>query len=133
MWTCPECNRQVRNKNQSHSCVRITVDSHFERKQPHVRLLFDALVERLRDIEPFYIHAVKSKIYLGRNSHFLGMVPMKDSLRISFARSGILDHPDVEKSVKCGPNLYEHYFRLRSEEDITDELVRMITEAASLI
>ena len=131
MWTCPECNRQFRNRNQAHSCVTISVDSHFEGKAPHVRQTFDALVERLQDIEPFYIHAVKSKVYLGRNSHFLAAIPMKDSLRISFATIEPLEHPGVEKSKKCGPSLYENYFRLHEEGDISSELVEMIRAAAT--
>lgn len=130
MWTCPECNRQFRNRNQAHSCVTISVDSHFEEKALEVQQIFDVLVEQLQDIAPFYIHAVKSKIYLGRNSHFLAAIPMKDSLRISFATSDPLNHPGVEKSKKCGPNLYENYFRLHKTEDISEKLIGMIRAAA---
>src|SRR5690242_3327912 len=52
LWRCPECGRGFANRNQSHSCSDVSLQSHFKGKGEHVRELFDALEVMIKRCGP---------------------------------------------------------------------------------
>lgn len=44
LWRCPKCGKYYVTRNMWHACARHTVDEHFVRRDPKLRLLFDGLV-----------------------------------------------------------------------------------------
>jgi hypothetical protein len=62
MWTCPKCNHQFYNKNQSHSCGGYTVDAFLKGKPVEMVNLFDHFLSEYRKIGPFVLHPVKTRV-----------------------------------------------------------------------
>jgi hypothetical protein len=46
VWTCPECGKKFRNKNQWHSCYRVSLEDHIELEFHLGRLIEDFPVHR---------------------------------------------------------------------------------------
>ncbi len=47
MWTCPECKRSFKRKNQSHSCILITKESPFVKRPPELKRLYNKIVKEV--------------------------------------------------------------------------------------
>jgi len=62
MWRCPACQRQFANRNQSHSCGRYTLASHFEGKPRLVRAIFDQLLRLAKKNGPITVLPEKTRI-----------------------------------------------------------------------
>ena len=128
-WRCPECGRDFRTRNQWHSCVTHTVESHFAGKPSDVREAFDRLVAELERLGPFRAEAVMTSINLAGRAHFGSVRPVKDGLNVAFVLSRRLDHPRVLRTEQVTPALFGHRVKIRSAEEIDDELLGWLAEA----
>ena len=66
LWRCAKCQRRFANKNQTHFCSDVRLESHFEGKPPETRDLYKAfrVVKSLRagiiwvnHMQPTYVEA----------------------------------------------------------------------------
>jgi len=128
-WRCPECGRDFRTRNQWHSCVTRTVESHFEGRPPELRKAFDRLLAALERLGPFRTEAVKTSINLAGRAHFGSVRPVKDGLNVGFVLSRRLDHPRVLHTEQVTPALFGHRVKIRDAEEIDDELLGWLAEA----
>ena len=74
MWFCPRCGKPFANRNNSHSCVVVPLEAHFEGR-PRTRELFDALlaaVNRTGD-EPVSVIVSKGRIELMTRARFVAV------------------------------------------------------------
>ena len=62
LWRCPECGRSFANRNQTHSCSNVTLESHFTGKSEKVRELFDELVALIKKSGPVKVLPEKTRI-----------------------------------------------------------------------
>ena len=130
-WRCSECEREFRLENQWHSCVRRSVEDHFEGKPEEVRRTFVRLVGELERLGPIRVDAVKSGINIAGRAHFAGARPQKDGLRVGFLLGRRLEHPRVLRAEWVGGRVYAHSVKLAREEDL-DELLGWLAEAYEL-
>jgi len=79
-WTCPECQKEFRNKNQWHSCARIAIDNHFLNKDPSTKDTFNALMNIVNEFGPVTINSIKTVIHLKSGATFLSITPKKNYL-----------------------------------------------------
>ena len=84
MWTCPKCERELKNPNQWHNCVKVSMDSLFEGKPEELVLVFDKLLSEIIDWENVAVSATKNCIVFVHNQTFLIIRPMKKQLDLKF-------------------------------------------------
>jgi len=128
-WRCPECGREFLARNQWHSCVTRTVESHFEGRPPEVREAFDRLVAELRRLGPIRVEAVKTSINLAGRAHFGSVRPVRDGLNVGFVLPCRLDHPRVLRTEEVTPALFGHRVKVRDAEEIDEQLIAWLAEA----
>jgi Domain of unknown function (DUF5655) len=132
VWTCPECGREFSKPKQWHSCLRQTVDAHFERRAPEVRTLFDTLLENVERIGPVRVVAVKSQINLAARANFAGIKPLADGLRVGFMSDAPLVDPRIEKTEAVSLRSYAHAVVVRGPEELDPQLLGWLAEAYRL-
>lgn len=131
-WTCPDCKRLFKNKNQWHSCVRVSLDAHFKGKPPEVRKLFDQMMREIKAFGHMKVEAVKTAINLGTSTHFAMVYIKKGGILIAFSLPRILKSNRVQKTQKVTPTLHEHWVKITKPEDIDEQLLSWLKEAYSL-
>jgi len=62
LWKCPKCGHRFVTRNLWHSCVRVSLASHFRGKDPIVRKLFDRIRALVRRCGPATVYAQKTRI-----------------------------------------------------------------------
>ena len=126
MWTCPECGRVFARSGQQHSCRSVPLDEHF-RGRDAARLLFDALLERIRsEIGPCLPISIPCCIHLFGSYDFLAALPKRDSLEIRFALAGRSPDPRFEHIVPLSSTRNKHTLHIRSIDEIDHSLMTMI-------
>jgi hypothetical protein len=114
---------------QWHSCLRESVEAHFDRRTPEIRALFDTLLETVERIGPVRVVAVKSQINLAARANFAGIKPLADGLRVGFMSDAPLDDPRIVKSEKLSPRSYAHAVVVRDAEELDPQLLGWLAEA----
>ena len=128
LWTCPDCGKQYVTRNMWHSCVVVPLESHFVGR-PRARELFDAYVAVLEREGPVTISVSKTRIEIMTRARFTGAVVRRDYLRSSLWLKRRVDSPRFVKIEHFGGDDWGHYFAIRDEADIDDELVSLLREA----
>jgi hypothetical protein len=127
MWHCPECGKPFANRNSSHSCVRIPLDSHFEGR-PRARQLFDALLAAVNETgdEPVSVVASKGRIELMTRARFVAVTVRPDHLRghvwLKHRHESDRFHAEL-----LPPNNWIHRFELRDEVELDDEFRTLLS------
>ena len=122
-WTCPKCKRSFKNKNQSHSCVRINPDDHFVGKDPRVKRVYDALLREVGRFGPVDVSPVRIGIMLKGASTFLAVKPKQKWIDIEFALDEPIEEYPVHKTVQYAKGRWAHFIRLEHPKDVTKKLV----------
>lgn len=78
-WRCPVCGRELARPNQWHSCLRSSVEKHFEGSTPILRKTYEELIRRLEAFGRVNVDPVKTSIILGSRAHFAVVYPDRDS------------------------------------------------------
>ena len=119
-------------RNQWHSCVTRTVESHFEGKPEEVRRTFGRLVGELERLGPIRVDAVKSGINIAGRAHFAGARPQMDGLRVGFVLDRQLGDPRILRREWVGGPFYAHSVKLASEAELDGQLLGWLAEAYEL-
>lgn len=132
LWRCPSCGREFRSRNQWHSCVSRTIESHFEGKPDGLGRVFDYLLDELRRLGPIRVDAVKTSINLAGRAHFAGVRALRDSLSVGFVLGRKLDDPRIVRTERLSPTLHGHTVKVKSREDVDEQLLGWLAEAYEL-
>ena len=129
MWTCPNCKRQFKNRNQEHSCAVTDLESHFFNKEPRVKEAFGKLHREVSKFGPMSVNSVKHAILFTRGSHFLAIKPKKKWLDIEF----VLPYPQegfpIHKTVQAAKSKWAHFVRLETGTEVDEQLLAWLKEA----
>ena len=129
LWRCPECGREFRHRNQWHSCVVVSVDSHFEGRPPWMRQALDEMVCRLEQAAgPVRTDAVKGTIALAAGARFAEIALGARSMRVGFLLRRIETDPRLERTVDAG-RWAMHTIVLDRLEDVDDQVIGWLAEA----
>ena len=128
IWTCEKCKREFFRKNQQHYCSEHTIEDLLENKSPDLVLAFDALLLAVAEWEPQVIGAGKAAIIFNNGKAWMVVRPMKTELDVSFFYDSILKSTVIKTARldNMGKNKYVHHIRLRSEDDVTPEVVDLL-------
>ncbi len=129
LWQCPDCGRHFANRNQSHSCGRHDLGSHFEGKPPEIRVLFDAVVNAIERCGPVVVLPEKTRIAFQTRMSFAQVTPRKNWLDGHFVLARRLEHPRFRKVESISPRNHVHHFRLTSTTEIDAVFTNWLKEA----
>jgi hypothetical protein len=129
LWQCPVCQRRFANRNQSHFCGRHDLETHFERKPPEIRALFDTVVESIKRCGPVIVLPEKTRIAFQTRMSFAQVTPRTKWLDGHVVLARRLEHPRFRKIETISPRNHVHHFRLHSPTDVDAEFESWLKEA----
>lgn len=124
MWICPRCNQKFVNRNQSHSCGQFSVAGFLKGKSRTSVRLFRAFLKAYKEIGPYEVHPVKSRVALLMQMRFASVNKLGgDYLDGHFVLVGNLpDESVIYKIDNLNDRFFVHHFRIRDETDINRKL-----------
>ena len=129
LWQCGKCGRSFANRNQTHSCSNVSLESHFAGRSENVRKLFDALSAMIKQSGPVRILPEKTRIAFQVRMSFIAVQVRQDYLIGHFVFARRLDHPRFTRVETFSPRNHLHAFRLDSVADLNDEFETWVREA----
>lgn len=131
MWTCPKCERDLKNPNQWHNCVKVSIDSLFEGKAEELTFVFEKLLSEIVDWKDVAVSATKNCIVFVHNQTFLIIRPMKKELDLKFY-SAIQKEEPILKSISYSGK-FENHIRVSKLEDLTQTVYAYIKQSYQLL
>jgi Domain of unknown function (DUF5655) len=132
MWTCPKCERELRNPNQWHNCVKVSIDSLFEGKSEELVLVFDKLLSEILDWKDVAVSATQNCIVFVHNQTFLIIKPMKKQLDLKFYTQNEQEELPVIKSVVYSGK-FENHIRVSMLSELNHEVFQLIKQSYNLL
>lgn len=129
LWQCPACGHRFVTTNLWHSCGNHSLDEHFEKNDPNVRLVFDAVVAAAQACGPVTVYAQKTRIVLQRRVRFASVVTRKRWLVLGIWLRHRVEHPTLAGYEEIGHHGFYPKFKLTSPEQLDDALRALIREA----
>jgi hypothetical protein len=129
LWQCPDCKRRFANRNQSHFCGRHDLETHFERKPPEIRVLFNAVVEVIKRCGPVIVLPEKTRIAFQTRMSFAQVTPRLKWLDGHVVLARRREHPRFRKIETISPRNHVHHFRLHATTEIDAEFESWLKEA----
>ena len=132
MWTCPKCERELKNPNQWHNCVKVSIDSLFEGKAEELTFVFDKLLSEIIDWDNVVVSATKNCIVFVHNQTFLIVRPMKKELDLKFYTEQEQEEEPIIKSIFYSGK-YENHIRVSNLEQLTPIIYNYIKQSYQLL
>jgi hypothetical protein len=129
LWRCARCGRQFANRNQSHFCSDVRLDSHFEGKPAGTRELFDAFVAAVRKHGPVTVLPEKTRIAFQVRMSFAALMTRRGYLRGHLVLAERCKNACFCKIETISPRNHVHSFELRDAKQLQGDLGRYIGEA----
>ena len=129
MWRCPECRREFANRNQSHSCGRYTLASHFAGKPPVVRAIFNKLLAVAKQNGRVTVLPEKTRIAFHVRMSFAAFVIRRNWVDGHVVLARRFDHPRFRRIETFSPRNHLHAFRFQSVEEVDEEVAAWFAEA----
>jgi hypothetical protein len=128
MQTCLKCERELRNPNQWHNCVKVNIGDLLENKAEELEFIFDRLLAEIIDWENIVVSATKNCIVFVHHKTFLIVRPMKTQLDIKFySKKEQHDFPII-KSLFWNSK-YENHIRISTLDELTTEIYSFIKKS----
>ena len=132
MWTCPKCERDLKNLNQWHNCVKVSIDSLFEGKSEELVLVFDKLLSEIIDWENVAVSTTQNCIVFVHNQTFLIIRPMKSQLDLKFYSSKEQEGFPIIKSIFYSGK-FENHIRVSMLYELTPIIYNHIKQSYKLL
>ena len=127
MWTCPRCKRRFKSTNQSHTCVKKTVDKLFVDRPDHLVLAYDRVMNEVMHWKPNSVGASRHSVVFANHKAWLIVKPMTQELDLKFYYHEALDSEVFKKVAPFGKK-YAHHIRIREEYEVTPEVLALLRE-----
>ena len=132
MWTCPKCERELKNPNQWHNCVKVSIDSLFEGKADELVFVFDKLLSEIIDWKNVAVSTTQNCIVFVHNQTFLIIRPMKKELDLKFYSATQQEEEPIIKSASYSGK-FENHIRVSKLEDLTQTVYAYIKQSYQLL
>ncbi len=128
MYTCTKCERELRNPNQWHNCVKVNIGDLFKNKAEELEFIFDRVLAEIIDWENVAVSATKNCVVFVHHKTFLIVRPMKTQLDIKFySEKEQNDFPIIKSSI--WNSKYENHIRISSLNELTNEIYGFIKQS----
>lgn len=131
-WTCPKCERELKNENQWHNCVRVSLDDLLKGKPDEVLLAFDKLLAEVADWDEVLVSTTANCIVFVHNLTFFIIRPMQKQLDLKFYSATYMQHPQVIKST-LQHGKFENHIRLSNTDELNPQVFGMIRGSYELL
>ncbi len=132
MYTCPKCERELKNPNQWHNCVKVSIDSLFEGKADELVFVFDKLLAEIIDWENVAVSATQNCIVFVHHQTFLIIRPMKKALDLKFYAETEQEEFPIIKSIFYSGK-YENHIRVSTLDELTKTVYKHIKTSYQLL
>jgi len=132
-WTCPDCGKSFRNKNQWHSCYTLNLEDHIRNKPEKIQKVVYRLIEVLNSFGTIELNPVKSVIQVRAGATFLSIKPKKEYVELEFQLGRAIETFPVHRSVRISGNRVLHFLYVQSKQDINKQLTGWLKEAYMLV
>ena len=132
-WTCPDCGKSFRNKNQWHSCYTLNLEDHLQNKPLRIRELIINLITELKTFGPIEINPVKSVIQVKAGATFLSIKPKKEYAELEFQLGEKVDEFPIHRTIRISCNRVLHFMCIQSKEDINNQLLKWLKASYMLV
>jgi hypothetical protein len=113
-----------------HACGPYSVEKFLEGKGQKARELYNGLVALLRKCGPIEIAPAKTRIAFMVRVRFAGVSNLSDrGMTVGFALRRPLKNPRILKVVQFNPRWYGHYLRVKSVNELDEEVLSWLCEA----
>jgi predicted transport protein len=127
MWTCPNCGRTFKRKDQQHTCTLISKDSLFAKRPPGLKTLYEKIVKQVEKFGNYREETVNPDvIFFKTKSTFLAVKVKKDHLDIEFFLDHLEDTPPVSKYLQTSKYRVAHVVPVDRVEEINEQLISWI-------
>jgi len=108
------------------------VDDHFVGLQPHVRAIYDRILEAAGQFGPVREEPKKTSIHLSNRTAFAGVATRKDTLILTIKSANDISNPRIVKHEQVSANRWHLDIRLQNPDQVDAELVTWIRMAFEL-
>lgn len=130
LWQCRNCDRPFANKNQSHSCGRYSVADFLDGKSERAVALYNRFFDLVQSCGPVRVAPARTRIGFQVRMIFAAVNRLTDTgldAHVILARR--LKHPRFGRIDGLSPRSYVHHFRIKSMEEIDEEVREWLNEA----
>ena len=133
VWICPECGRQFKHTNQSHSCVRLNPDDLFPGKDVHVKETYDRLLAEVKKFGDVNVSPVRVGVMLKAGGTFAAVKPKKSWVDLEFILDEEISEFTVHKTFRYTAGRWAHFVRLEHSRDVSRKLLVWLRRSYNLI
>jgi len=108
------------------------VDDHFVGRQPHVRAIYDGILDAAKQFGPVREEPKKTSIHLSNRTAFAGVATRKDTLILTLKSANDLSNPRIVKHEQVSANRWHLDVRLQKTDQVDAELITWIRVAFEL-
>jgi len=132
-WTCPDCGKSFRNRNQWHSCYTLNLEDHLGKKPELIRNVVYDLLTEIGQFGPIELNPVKSVIQVKAGATFLSIKPKKDFIELEFQLAKEIDQFPVHRTIRISRNRILHFLYIQGPEDINEQLLEWLRSSYLLV
>lgn len=125
MSTCPKCERELRNPNQWHNCVKVDIGDLFKNKDAELEYVFDRLLSEIIEWQNVSVSATKNCIVFVHSKTFLIVRPLKTQLDLKFYSTKEQTEFPIIKSVIWNSK-FENHIRVSKLEELMPPIYKFI-------
>ncbi|MBN1198339.1 MAG: hypothetical protein JXA23_03230 [Bacteroidales bacterium] len=129
MWECPECHRNFRSPNQSHSCKLYPLESHFLNRNAVLEIITRTILEHIEHWKGIRVTSVKNALLVAAASTFLAIKVKSDRVDLELLLREEHDGFPVYKTVRVSKNRVAHFIALDRTNDLDETLFGLISQA----
>jgi hypothetical protein len=112
-----------------HSCSQHNLDEHFKRKPAHIRKLFDAWLNFVKQFGEVTVIPQKTRISFQVRVRFAGARIRKNWVECGFWLKRQIKDERFSRVEKIPPRDYIYYFRLTDESQLDKTMKKYVREA----
>lgn len=130
LWTCPRCERQFANPNQSHACgPPVELAEHFRGRDPAVYRMFEEILALVRKCGPVKVLSEKTRIAFQVRMSFMALSARQTHLRGHFVFARRVPNPRFQKIETFSPRNVVHHFCVENSAELDAEFAGWVCEA----